>query len=137
MKYKIITPEFVDKIPDSIEEAKIYISIPFATAIHKCCCGCGNEVVTPLTPTDWELTYDGESISLYPSIGNWGFPCQSHYWIRNNNVKPAPRWSEQEILQGRSMEKAERIEYFDSKNTRDKFSLKKSVSKKMKRFFNF
>jgi len=58
----------------------------FGTVVHKCCCGCGNEVVTPLSQTDWQLSFDGESISLYPSIGNRNFKCKSHYWIKNNNV---------------------------------------------------
>jgi len=44
----------------------------------------------PLGPTDWKLTFDGESVSLYPSVGNWNFPCQSHYWIQENKVRWAP-----------------------------------------------
>ena len=92
MKRATVTHEFVDKIPNSIEEGKVYISIPYATAVHKCCCGCGNEVVTPLTPTDWELTFNGEAISLDPSIGNWNFPCRSHYWIKQNKVRWVRDW---------------------------------------------
>ena len=61
---------FVEYIPDSLEEGVIYVSIPFATVLHPCCCGCGNEVVTPLDPTDWHLTFDGRSVPLSPSIGN-------------------------------------------------------------------
>ncbi len=76
--------KFVEFIPDRIEDGLLYISVQYCTAIHKCVCGCGNEVVTPLSPTDWRLTFDGISISLYPSIGNWNFDCQSHYWIKNN-----------------------------------------------------
>jgi hypothetical protein len=48
-------------------------------------------VVTPFSPIEWQLNFDGESISLYPSIGNWSFPCQSHYWIREDTVL----WSKQ------------------------------------------
>jgi purine nucleoside permease len=58
----------------------------YATVVHKCMCGCGKEVATPISPTDWCLTFNGDSISLDPSIGNWSFPCRSHYWIRNNRV---------------------------------------------------
>ncbi len=65
----------------------LYVSIEFTTVVHKCCCGCGREVVTPLSPTDWKLTFDGVSISLHPSIGSWNLPCQSHYWIRHNRVQ--------------------------------------------------
>ena len=41
--------EFVEFIPDELEQGTIYISIRFATASHLCCCGCGNKVVTPIT----------------------------------------------------------------------------------------
>jgi hypothetical protein len=75
-----------------MEDGVIYVSVDYATAIHKCCCGCGNEVVTPLSPTDWELTFDGKTISLNPSIGNWNFRCQSHYWITKNTVEWCPKW---------------------------------------------
>jgi len=84
---KTLVHEFADNIPVSIEEGKVYVSIKHETVIHKCPCGCGNEVVTPLSPTDWSLTFNGESISLDPSIGNWSFPCRSHYWIRKNETK--------------------------------------------------
>lgn len=97
-----LTPEFVEAIPSKIEQGKIYISMEFATAIHSCCCGCGNEVVTPFTPTDWKLIFDGVSISLSPSIGNWSFPCQSHYWIRNNQIKWTDAWSQEQIATGRA-----------------------------------
>ena len=83
---KTLSHKFVKHIPEEIEEGILYISIEYYIVIHKCCCGCGYQVVTPLTPTDWQLTLDSERISLSPSIGNWSFPCQSHYWIRNNKV---------------------------------------------------
>jgi hypothetical protein len=93
--------EFVEYIPSELKEGTIYVSTPFATAVHKCCCGCGNEVVTPLSPTDWKLVFDGVSISLDPSIGNWGFDCRSHYWISRNRAIWMPRWSREEIDIGR------------------------------------
>ncbi len=93
--------DFVDAIPDILDEGVLYASIKFATAIHLCCCGCRSEVVTPLSPTDWSLTFDGESVSLRPSIGNWSFPCQSHYWIDRNRVRWARRWTQDEITAGR------------------------------------
>lgn len=93
--------EFVEFIPDELEQGTIYISIRFATASHLCCCGCGNKVVTPIRPTDWKLIFDGKTVSLDPSIGNWSFSCRSHYWIRNNRVQWAPRWSPEQIERGR------------------------------------
>ncbi len=58
----------------------------YTVASHLCVCGCGREVVTPIRPSEWNLTFDGETISLHPSIGNWDFPCQSHYWIKRNKI---------------------------------------------------
>src|SRR5205807_234586 len=65
--------EFVEYMPDQLKDGVLYVSIPFATGAHKCCCGCGQEVVTPLSPTDWKLIFDGRSISLDPS--NLSLPC--------------------------------------------------------------
>jgi hypothetical protein len=89
--------EFTDIIPDKLEDGVVYISIPYATVLHLCCCGCRSEVVTPLSPADWSFTFDGQSVSLSPSIGNWSFPCQSHYWIKRNKIQWAQRWSREEI----------------------------------------
>lgn len=101
----IMTHEFIEVLPDNLSEGVIYVAVNYAIVAHKCCCGCGNEVVTPLSPTDWKLTFDGESITLYPSIGNWNFDCQSHYWIRNNKIKWADKWSKEEIETGRMLDR--------------------------------
>src|SRR5690242_17999017 len=100
-KVTTLTHQFVEFIPDQLQEGKLYISLEYATVAHKCCCGCGKEVVTPLSPTDWKLIFDGQTVTLDPSIGNWSFSCQSHYWIRNNSVRWAPRWSNDWIEAGR------------------------------------
>ena len=92
-----ITHRFVESVPDVLEEGVVYVSIPFATVVHRCCCGCGQEVVTPLARRDWTLSFNGESISLHPSIGNWSFACQSHYWLRSNLVVWAARMSRKQI----------------------------------------
>lgn len=93
--------KFVKNIPNDVESGIIYISVDYSTAIHKCCCGCGKEVVTPFSASGWRLTFDGESVSLYPSIGNWSFACQSHYWITNSIVEWAPKWTSKQIERGR------------------------------------
>ena len=113
MKRTIVRHAFVEYIPDDPEEGVVYVSVSFATAVHRCCCGCGREVVTPLSPTDWTLMYDGATISLDPSIGNWSFPCQSHYWLRRNKVEWAPRWSQARVAAGRARDQAEKAAYFD------------------------
>ena len=109
---RILAHRFVEFIPDVLEEGTLYVSMEYATVSHKCCCGCGFEVVTPLSPTDWKLTFDGETISLHPSIGNWSFKCQSHYWIRDSRVKWAPRWSREEIDAGRNWDRHQKESYY-------------------------
>lgn len=66
------------------------------------------QVVTPLSPTDWEIIFNGESITLYPSIGNWNLDCKSHYWIENSKVVWSRKWSDKEI-------NAKRHQYFVEK----------------------
>lgn len=100
--------EFVETIPDHLQEGVIYISIPYATALHCCLCGCGSEIVTPLSPTDWELTFNGQTISLSPSIGNWSYECQSHYWIRRNRVHWSHRMSARQIERVRQQDRLEK-----------------------------
>jgi hypothetical protein len=111
-KVSALKHEFVGFIPDHLEEEKLYISIEYTTVAHKCCCGCGKEVVTPISPTDWKLIFDGKTISLAPSIGNWGFACKSHYWIQNNRVHWASRWSERQIEHGRGYDRSAKERYF-------------------------
>jgi hypothetical protein len=110
----ILRHEFVEFIPEQLKPGTVYISIRFATASHLCVCGCQNKVVTPLTPTDWKLIFDGKTVSLDPSIGNWSFACQSHYWIRNNRVRWAPKWSQKQIDRGRSRDQLAKEKYFGS-----------------------
>jgi len=90
--------EFVTTVPEALEQGVIYVSIEYRVAIHSCCCGCGKKVVTPFSPNSWKLTFDGKTISLYPSIGNWNFECKSHYWITNNQVEWARKWTDREIV---------------------------------------
>jgi hypothetical protein len=108
----VLAFEFVEFIPDDLKERTLYISIPYCTATHKCFCGCGREVVTPLSPTGWQLTFDGKTVSLYPSIGSWSLPCQSHYFITKNEVVWDRKWSNQQIAQGREREATARKQYY-------------------------
>lgn len=117
MKRNSLTHEFVEYFPDELQEGVLYVSIPYATATHSCCCGCGQEVVTPLSPTDWQLTFDGKSISLHPSIGNWNFPCQSHYFIRRNKVDWVGRMTREQIDAGRAHDRHAKTQYFQDAAT--------------------
>lgn len=111
----ILQHKFIELLPPVMEEGVLYISMEYCSAIHKCVCGCGNKVVTPISPTEWELTFDGKSVSLYPSIGNWNFECKSHYWITKNNVKFARMWKDKEIAEGKKEEVELKERYYKKK----------------------
>ncbi|HOW59081.1 MAG TPA: DUF6527 family protein [Candidatus Omnitrophota bacterium] len=100
----VLSHEFVEFIPNELKERTLYISYTYCTVLHKCCCGCGREVVTPLSPAGWKLIFDGKTVSLYPSIGNWNLPCQSHYSITNNRVVWAPKWTQKQNANDRARE---------------------------------
>jgi hypothetical protein len=108
-----LRPEFVEFAPKPLEEGVLYISCQNLVMLHLCCCGCGNKVVTPLSPTGWELRFNGDRVTLFPSIGNWKLPCQSHYWIRGNKVRWAPKLSEWEISEHYAANQRLRDRYFD------------------------
>lgn len=116
MKQTHMSHQFVEFIPEKLDTGVLYISQRYGTAAHKCCCGCGEEVITPLTPTDWSLRMDGNLVTLHPSIGNWSFNCQSHYWIRRSQIFWAGQMSQQEIERGRANERATKQAYFEEVN---------------------
>jgi hypothetical protein len=93
--------QFVEYVPAPLDERVLYISIPFATVVHLCACGCGTKVVNALDPNDYSFTFDGETITLDPSIGNWDFHCRSHYLIRRSYVRWMPDMSYEAIAAGR------------------------------------
>lgn len=116
-----LSHKFVKNIPENPEDGVIYISIEYATVIHKCCCGCGRQVVTPLSPTDWKLIFNGKTLSLYPSIGNWSFPCQSHYWITESTVVWAPKWTKKQIDLGKKYDELNKEQYFKKAKNKSLF----------------
>ena len=107
-----IKHEFVEFIPKERQEGVLYVSIPYATAVHNCFCGCGLKVVTPISPVGWQLTFDGETVSLFPSVGSWNFPCRSHYFVRCNTVVWGENMSQYEIERGRVRDQKARDEHF-------------------------
>ena len=82
-----IRHEFVEFVPERLKEGVLYVSRRYRTASHLCCCGCGLEVVTPLNDAKWRMLERGGAVWLRPSIGNWSFPCQSHYWIEGGRIR--------------------------------------------------
>ena len=112
MRFRRLEHRFCTQIPESLEPGVLYVSMEYATAAHGCCCGCGEEVVTPFTPTDWKMTFDGQAISLWPSVGNWMLPCRSHYIVREGAVIEAGPWTEEEIAAERRREQAAKARYY-------------------------
>jgi len=102
---------YVEYIPEKLEVGVLYISKKYKTASHLCCCGCELKVVTPLNPAKWNLTDHGQTVSLFPSIGNWGFPCRSHYWINHNRIRWASAMSERQIANVRSKDHLDAEQY--------------------------
>ncbi|MFC6860725.1 DUF6527 family protein [Zunongwangia atlantica] len=107
-------------MPKIIDEGVLYISPEYRAVIHKCACGCGEKVHTPLAPTNWKLIYDGKQTSLEPSIGNWSFDCRSHYWIINSEIIWAESWSNHQVFEKRKRDRQETIEYFKSHGNKNK-----------------
>ena len=89
-------------MPSSLEPGNLYISVKHRLTEHLCACGCETEVSLPLSPSEWCIEYDGESVSIRPSIGNWRLPCRSHYIIEKGHTRWCLAWTETEIRAGQS-----------------------------------
>jgi hypothetical protein len=112
MRHQTLEHRFVRNVPRELDPGVLYISMDYATAVHSCCCGCGDRVVTPFTPTDWRMTFDGESISLHPSVGNWNQKCRSHYVIQLSRVLEAGAWSASQVEAERGRDKRAKAEHY-------------------------
>ena len=114
MKQIQLLPRFVEFIPEELEDGILYVSMEYRTTAHLCCCGCGNAVYLPLNPTQWRITFDGDSVWLEPSVGSWSLPCRSHYWIRANRILWAEQWTTDRVEQSRALGQSSRDNYFAS-----------------------
>jgi hypothetical protein len=68
--------------------------------------------VAPFTPTDWKMTFDGETISLRPSIGNWTLKCRSHYVIDRGKVIEAGPWSDEQVEAERRRDRTAKARFY-------------------------
>ena len=93
-----VVARFVDTIPAGKRtEGEILISIKYGIASLACPCGCGNAMDLPIEPHRWSIKWDGEHISMSPSISSSRTQCKSHYWITDNRIlwaQPIGEWSE-------------------------------------------
>lgn len=107
--------EFVDAMPENLEPGRLYVSVRYRTAAHLCACGCGTKVITPIKPAKWHLIFDGDTVSLWPSIGRWQLPCRSHYWLDNGRVRWSEPWTDEQIEQGRARDAQSLRRYYASR----------------------
>ena len=101
-------------MPKALEPGVLYVAEEFDAAAHLCACGCGARVRTPLGPTEWSFEDTPGGPTLFPSVGNWQQPCQSHYFISGGEVTWAERWTAEQIADGRRREEEHRREYYDA-----------------------
>ena len=107
---------WVDDLPDYMEAGTLYVSVKHRLTEHYCACGCGAEVSLPLGTSEWKLVYDGDSVSIWPSVGNWRLRCKSHYRIEANKTIWCPRWAEQAIVEGRRQDRNHTLLHIRRKN---------------------
>lgn len=128
MKVISIMPEYVKQFPEQLMEGVLYISEEFELTAHTCCCGCGEDVYNKLSPVKWQLTKSSDgSVSLYPSIGNWKYQCQSHYWIRNNQIIDAGSMSANEIEMVQTRDRQDRDRYIAHINSQAESKLSTKI----------
>jgi Family of unknown function (DUF6527) len=108
-----IEPRFVEFVPKDLEDGVLYISVSYSTTVHKC--ACGSKIALPINPARWRYLWDGERISVWPSVGNWSYPCKSHYWIEQNRIEWASQISAAKIEVNRARDRAERERYLESR----------------------
>lgn len=84
-----IKPQYVELMPGEMKAGILYISEKYQTAIHLCACGCGGKTVTPLGAGEWQMSKEGNVVTLRPSIGNWAGenPYHAHYYITKNKIE--------------------------------------------------
>lgn len=105
----------VDALPEPLQDGVLYVTREQDLAAHLCACGCAQEVITPLSPTDWKLALHKEGASLLPSIGNWAFACRSHYFIQCGRVAWAGDMSDSAIRCGRELDRARKDRYYEGR----------------------
>lgn len=103
----------VHYMPQELRPGVLYVSEEFGIAMHLCACGCGLKVRTPLGPTEWIFEETKSGPTLWPSVGNWQHPCQSHYWITKGQVVWSTKWTPEQIAAGRRAEEQRRLAYYD------------------------
>lgn len=112
VKVRVLRPEYVEHLPETLEEGILYVCEEFSLTAHKCCCGCGEDVHNKLGPAKWSLIKHSDGrVSLDPSVGNWKYACRSHYWICENEVLKAGPMSSRAIKAVQARDRQDRAKY--------------------------
>jgi hypothetical protein len=87
-----LQPRYVDFIPKELDDGILYISKRFQTASHRCCCGCGTKIVTPIrndgTHTNVNETIDQSVFERWRAVPTYRPPNLAD-WAARKKVDPA------------------------------------------------
>ena len=71
------------------------------------------------------MIFDGETVSLHPSIGSFKLDCKSHYYISRGVVEWSGAWSDKRVATARRHDESEKREYYKN---RQKIAVKSEMS---------
>lgn len=81
------------RYPDdpALEDGVLYVVDNSPYVQYNCPCGCGGNVMLPTAKhkdgyNGWGFIEQDGRVTLSPSVFSTGFPCRSHYFIRNNRI---------------------------------------------------
>lgn len=83
----------VDRIPKVLSSGVVYHSAEFEVGALLCACGCGHRV-SLLVPDSHQITSEGGTATVHPSIAVCDAPCKSHYYIHVGRVEWLPAFSD-------------------------------------------
>lgn len=76
-----------------------------------------------MSPIKWSIKPGKGGVRLTPSIGNWSYACNSHYWIWDGRVVWDAQWSHERIEAGRVRERKELEAYYAAQDQQQVSSL--------------
>ena len=86
------------------------ILLLFLLTVYPVAASSADDAQTSQNRPHWSFELKGGL--FYPSIGNWQFPCKSHYWISGGEIRWAEEWTPEQIEAGREAEDQRRRRYY-------------------------
>ena len=89
LKTETLSLLFVEYLPEKekVEPGIFYYAKEFDVSAHLCPCGCGGVVNLFYHRLDNGWGIDLQTLTITPSIYSYQWPCKSHYFITNGEVK--------------------------------------------------